>query len=86
MFTKISRDVWTEEKIDEMRVRATHINVGAKIEAVYLAAATMDIACVSRTGFSTEELARLLHLTEDEAIVACQSLGYRPKSILDHIR
>lgn len=86
VFTKISRDVWTEEKINEMRVRATHINAGAKIEAVYLAAAAMDMACVSRTGFPTDELERLLHLTEDETIVACQSLGYRPKSILDHIR
>lgn len=86
IFTAFKNEVWNEERIDEMRSRATHINVGVKIEAVYLAAAAMDLACVSRTGFPPERLAKALHLKDDEVVVACQSLGYRPKGLLDRIR
>lgn len=85
IFEHFGHDVWTPEKIEEMRVRATHINVGVKIEAAALAAAAMELACVSRTGFDAEALGRALHLEDEEFVVAAQSIGYRPKSLLDHL-
>ncbi len=85
VFLRIMKGRWTPDMVEEMKVRASAIHVGAKIEAVHLAAAAMDLACVARTGFNRASLGRALRLRPGESVVACQSLGYRPRSILDHI-
>lgn len=83
---KLSRSPLSEEEIREMRIRACTIDVGIKLQSVYLAAAAMDLACVARTGFPADKVAAALRLKEDEAVIAAQSLGFPAKSILDHIR
>lgn len=70
-------------KIEEMRERAMTIDVGAKIQAVYLAAATINVACVARTGFDRDHLGELLHLSPEEKVIAVQTVGYAPHSIAD---
>lgn len=69
-----------------MRTRSMIIDVGAKIQAVYMAAAAMDLSCVARTGFDAHHVERILRLQKGESVVAIQTLGYRPNSILDAIK
>ena len=57
-----------------------------KIQAVYMAAAAMDLSCVARTGFDAHHVERILRLQKGESVVAIQTLGYRPNSILDAIK
>ena len=83
---KISAANLDATAIEEIRMRSTELDAGAKLQSVYLAAAAMELACVARTGFSTERLARELHLRPDEVIAAAQSVGIPAKSLLDHIK
>ena len=83
---KLKHSAWTPEKLEEMRTRSMIIDVGAKIQAVYMAAAAMDLSCVARTGFDARHVERILRLKKGESVVAIQTLGYRPNSLLDTIR
>ena len=83
---KLRHSAWTPEKLEEMRTRSMIIDVGAKIQAVYMAAAAMDLSCVARTGFDARHVERILRLQKGESVVAIQTLGYRPNSILDAIK
>ncbi|MDO5530957.1 nitroreductase family protein [Sutterella sp.] len=83
---KIARTGVKEDDLEEMRLRAYHLDVGVKVQSVYLAAAAMRLACVARTGFPAARLAEALHLKDDEMVVAAQSVGYPARSILDHIK
>ena len=47
---KIRSAAFSEEAIRELRIRSTNIDVGAKIQSVYLAAAAMGLSCVARRG------------------------------------
>lgn len=80
---KIQPKNWTKAKVEEMRNRAMILDVGVKLQAVYLAASAMNLACVARTGFDRDHLEKLLHLGSEEHIIAAQSVGYHPKSIAD---
>ena len=82
---KVKRADWTEETVEETRLRSTHLDVGMKMQSVALAAAAMGLACVPRTGFLVEKLNKRLRLKPTETVVAVQSLGYPAKSVLDHI-
>ena len=77
---------WTPEKLEEMRTRSMILDVGAKIQAVYMAAAAMDLSCVARTGFDARHVERILRLQKGESVVAIQTIGYHPKSILDTVK
>lgn len=83
---KLKHSAWTPEKLEEMRTRSMIIDVGAKIQAVYMAAAAMDLSCVARTGFDARHVERILRLKKGESVVAIQTLGYPPNSLLDTIR
>lgn len=83
---EIFRDDWDEKRMQEVRRQAATLNVGAKVEAVYLAAAALKLATVVRLGFDPDKLGKALHLGEDEEVIAVQSLGYRPTSLFDHFR
>lgn len=83
---KIKKAAVDEADLREMRIRACHLDVGVKLQSVYLAAAAMGLACVARTGFSADKIAATLRLKPDEVVVAAQSLGYPAKSILDHLK
>lgn len=80
---KVKPKGFDAEKIDEMRERAMIIDVGAKIQAVYLAAAALNLSCVARTGFDRDHVGKLLHLSHEEKVIAIQSVGYPPHSIAD---
>lgn len=41
---------------------------------------------VARTGFDARHVERILRLQKGESVVAIQTLGYRPNSILDAIK
>ena len=69
-----------------MRTRSMIIDVGVKIQAVYMAAAAMKLACLARTGFDRDRVERVLRLQKGESVIAIQTLGYRLESILDTIR
>lgn len=83
---RLKRAALDEAELLEMRVRACTLDVGIKLQSVYLAAAAMDLACVARMGFPSERVGEALRLKPDEVAVAAQSLGYPARSILDHIR
>ena len=74
------------ETIAPKIIRACTLDVGIKLQSVYLAAAAMNLACVARTGFRTDKISAALHLKPDEVVIAAQSLGFPAKSILDHLK
>lgn len=82
----MKRPEWSSDEIEALRRRACVLDVGAKIQSVYLAASALGIACSARLAFSPGKLEARLKLRPDERVIAAQSIGYRPKSILDHIR
>ena len=86
LMMKFDGEVWNDEAIEELRIRNTHLNVGVKLEAVSLAAEALGLASVARTLFPTKKLEEALHLGPDEHVTAVQSVGYKAKSFLDHIR
>ena len=83
---KLKHTNWTPEKLEEMRTRSMILDVGAKIQAVYMAAAAMNLSCVARTGFDARHVERILRLQKGESVVAIQTIGYHPKSILDTVK
>lgn len=83
---ELFNDDWDDEAAEDIRRRAADLNAGAKVQMAYLAAAALHLSTVVRLGFDPERLGRALHLGPDEKVIAVQSLGYRPSSILDHIR
>ncbi len=83
---KLQHDTWTPAKMDEIRTRSMIIDVGVKIQAVYMAAAAMNLACLARTGFDRDRVERVLRLQKGESVIAAQTLGYRLESILDTFR
>ena len=83
---RLKRPEWSSDEIEALRRRACVLDVGAKIQSVYLAASALGIACSARLAFSPGKLEARLKLRPDERVIAAQSIGYRPKSILDHIR
>ena len=74
---KIKKTAVDEAEIREARIRACTLDVGIKLQSVYLAAAAMNLACVARTGFRTDKISAALHLKPDEVVIAAQSLGFR---------
>ena len=86
--TRVRRDKAISKglTIEEMRTRSMILDVGAKIQAVYMAAAAMDLSCVARTGFDARHVERILRLQKGESVVAIQTIGYHPKSILDTVK
>lgn len=83
---KVRPDSWTPDKVEEVRERSMTIDVGVRIQSVYMAAEALGLACVARTGFERDRVERVLRLREGESVIAAQTLGYRPESILDAIR
>lgn len=83
---KVKHKTWSSEKLEEMRSRSMIIDAGVCVQAVYMAAAALDIGCVARTGFDKTLLEKLLRLKEGESVAALVTLGYRPHSLLDAIR
>lgn len=69
---------------DEISVVARAIDVGAKVQAAYMAAAALGRGCTCRLLANHAKPHQLLKLTEDEEILAICSIGDVSESLFDH--
>lgn len=69
----------------ELNERARAINVGVKVQAVYLAAVAMGLGCTCRLLVDDQKARELMKLAPDEKIMAIFSVGEHPASIFDHV-
>lgn len=69
----------------ELNERARAINVGVKVQAVYLAAVAMGLGCTCRLLEDDQKARELMKLAPDEKIMAICSVGEHPASIFDHV-
>lgn len=69
----------------ELNERARAINVGVKVQAVYLAAVAMGLGCTCRLLVDDQKARELMKLAPDEKIMAICSVGEHPASIFDHV-
>ncbi len=68
---------------EEVMQRAPLLDTGAKVMAVYMAAAALNINCLARLTFDSEKVHDTLQLTETQVPLCVQTLGYKPKGLLD---
>ena len=69
----------------ELNERARAINVGVKVQAVYLAAVAMGLGCTCRLLVDDQKARELMKLAPEEKIMAICSVGEHPASIFDHV-
>lgn len=69
----------------ELNERARAINVGVKVQAVYLAAVDMGLGCTCRLLVDDQKARELMKLAPEEKIMAICSVGEHPASIFDHV-
>lgn len=69
----------------ELNERARAINVGVKVQAVYLAAVAMGLSCTCRLLVDDQKARELMKLAPEEKIMAICSVGEHPASIFDHV-
>ena len=65
----------------ELNERARAINVGVKVQAVYLAAVAMGLGCTCRLLADDQKARELMKLAPEEKIMAICSVGEHPASI-----
>ena len=68
---------------DEMTERAPLLDTGAKVMAVYLACAALGINCMARQTFDPAKVSKALLLKDTQLPLCIQTLGYKPKGLLD---
>ena len=59
------------------------VEIGAKVEAVYLACAALSIRCLARMSFDPKAVRKALHLTAGQRPLCAQTLGYKPTSLFN---
>lgn len=69
----------------ELNERARAINVGVKVQAVYLAATALGLGCTCRILPDDRKARELMKLAPEEKIMAICSVGEHPASIFDHV-
>ena len=72
-----------KEEADRVIDRAKILDVGVKVQAVYMAAAALNINCLVRMTFDPDRVRKTLGLNPGDEPVCIETLGYRPKSLLD---
>ena len=68
---------------DEVMAHAPLLDIGAKVMAVYMACAALNINCLARLTFDSEKVHDTLQLTATQMPLCVQTLGYKPKGLLD---
>ena len=68
----------------ELAIRSQAIDVGAKVQAVYMAAAALGLGCTCRLIVNEDKPRELMKLAPEEKIMAVCSVGERPASLFDH--
>lgn len=59
------------------------LDTGAKVMAVYLASAALGLNCLARLTFDADKVHKTLQLTGTQRVLCVQTLGYKPKGLLD---
>ena len=59
------------------------VEIGTKVEAVYLACAALSIRCLARMSFDPKAVRKALHLTAGQRPLCAQTLGYKPTSLFN---
>ncbi|HBN73346.1 MAG TPA: hypothetical protein DD376_00940 [Sutterella sp.] len=59
------------------------VEIGAKVEAVYLACAALSIRCLARMSFDPKTVKKALRLTAGQRPLCAQTLGYKPTSLFN---
>ena len=68
---------------DEVMAHAPLLDTGAKVMAVYMACAALNINCLARLTFDSKKVHDTLKLTETQVPLCVQTLGHKPKGLLD---
>lgn len=68
---------------DGMIERAPLLDTGAKVMAVYLACAALGINCMARQTFESAKVSKALLLKSTQQPLCIQTLGYKPRGLLD---
>ncbi len=68
---------------EEMTQRAPLLDTGAKVMAVYLACAALGINCMARQTFESGKVSKALLLNDSQHPLCIQTIGYKPKGLLD---
>ena len=68
---------------NEVMAHAPLLDTGAKVMSVYMACAALNINCLARLTFDSEKVHDTLQLTATQVPLCVQTLGYRPKGLLD---
>ncbi len=68
---------------DEVMQRAPLLDAGAKVMAVYLACAALGINCMARQTFESAKVRKALLLKDSQTPLCVQTLGYKPRGLLD---
>ena len=79
-YTKSERIATLAEEVSE---RSPLIDTGAKVMAVYLACAALGINCMARQTFESAKVSKALLLKDAQTPICIQTLGYKPRGILD---
>ena len=54
-----------------------------KVQAVYMACAALTLNCLVRMTFDPDKVSETLGLAKHQTPVCIQTIGYKPKSLLD---
>ncbi len=76
------RGDWSQMTQDVLS-NAPLLDTGAKVMAVYMACAALDIQCLARMTFDVQKVHSTLQLTKTQKALCVQTLGYKPKGLLD---
>lgn len=68
---------------EEVMSRAPLLDTGAKVMAVYMACAALGINCLARLTFDSQKVHDTLELTDTQVPLCVQTLGHKPKGLLD---
>lgn len=68
---------------NEVMAHAPLLDTGARVMAVYMACAALDINCLARLTFDSQKVHDTLKLTGTQVPLCVQTLGHKPKGLLD---
>lgn len=76
------RGDWSQMTEDVLK-NAPLLDTGAKVMAVYMACAALNINCLARLTFDAKKVHKTLLLSDTQKPLCIQTLGYKPKGLLD---
>ena len=68
---------------EEVMTNAPLLDTGAKVMAVYMACSALNINCLARLTFDSAKVHKTLLLSNTQKPLCVQTIGYKPKGLLD---